>query len=535
MKFLICLFATIVCLEDSIYAQQPGRTIDVQRYIFEVNLNDQNDSITCIATIHFNLVKSADEISLDLISQRADGKGMKINSVTENGKLLKHTHRNDIVGIRLSAAGKQDDAKTIQIKYTGIPADGLIISKNKYNRRTFFSDHWPNRARHWLPCIDHPSDKAAVEFMVTAPLHYQVISNGVMIEETNLDASRKFTHYRENMPLPMKVAVIGVADFAVRFEGEVNSIPVESWVYPEDRIKGFHDYGMAIDMLPYFIKSIGPYAYKKLANVQSKTVFGGMENAGAIFYSESSVTGKRSAEVLMAHEIAHQWFGNMATEAEWAHVWLSEGFATYMAILYMENKYGEDTATKMRIEDRQQIIAFSRQKPRPVVDSSTTNYMDLLNANSYQKGGWVLHMLRKQLGEPVFWNCIRAYYQQYSGKNAVTDDLRKILEIISGRDLKRFFRQWLFTAGHPVLDIQWKFNMASKILTVNITQQQATAFEFPLQMNIVLEGQKIVEKSANICEKQTTISIPLASTPVRIIADPEANLLYEATIKENNR
>ena len=122
-----------------------------------------------------------------------------------------------------------------------------------------------------------------------------------------------------------------------------------------------------------------------------------MENANTIFYHENSIDGRRSSETLLSHEIAHQWFGNMATEKTFAHLWLSEGFVTYMTILYMENKYGKDTAAYMLEEDRQEVIAFAKNSDRPVVDN-TKDFMELLNANSYQKGGWVLHMLRRQLG-----------------------------------------------------------------------------------------------------------------------------------------
>src|SRR6266700_2106852 len=178
--------------------------------------------------------------------------------------------------------------------------------------------------------------------------------------------------------------VIGAAGFAVQYSGTINGTPVYSWVYPENKEKGFYDYAQAVDILPFYIKHVGPYAYEKLANVQSKTIFGGMENAGAIFYSENTVTGTRVSESLLAHEIAHQWFGDMATETDWSHLWLSEGFATYMTILYFEKKY-----------------------EKPVVDSSVTNYMELLNANSYQKGGWILHMLRMEAGDSAFWKGIR--------------------------------------------------------------------------------------------------------------------------------
>lgn len=532
MKLFLLLLTLMILIGPGIRAQQDKALLDVQRYTFDIEINDKNDSVRGVATVSYKLLRNTDNIILDLVSRRADGKGMIVSSVTGNNRALTYAHTGDRLRINLPALGRVNDEQTVQIQYNGIPADGLIIAKNKYNRRTFFADHWPNRAHHWLPCIDHPADKAAVEFIVTAPIHYQVISNGVMKEETNLDALRKLTHYQETVPVPMKVAVIGVADFAMHYEGDINNIPVYSWVYPEDRVKGFHDYGQAVEIFPFFIRNVGPYAYKKLANVQSKTIFGGMENASAIFYSENSVTGKRSAEALIAHEIAHQWFGNMATEADWSHIWLSEGFATYMATLYMQSKYGEDTARKMRIEDRMQVIAFSKQKIGPVVDSSTINYLDLLNANSYQKGGWVLHMLRKDLGDTLFWNGVRNYYATYAGKNATTDDFRKSMEKTSGKDLKKFFQQWLHTPGHPILDIQWKFNPGSKLLTVSISQAQAQTFEFPVLINISVAGEKSILRFANVKDKLTTMSIPLSGKPSKIDFDPDVNLLYEGSTRE---
>ena len=513
--------------------QKPGSSIDVKHYIFRVELNDNNDSIKCTATIRFKFLRKADNVILDLISVGTQGKGMKITSISADKKPLKFIHLNDQVNIEIPGNGKINEEKIIQLSYYGIPADGLIISKNKYNHRTFFADHWPNRARHWLACVDHPSDKASVEFIVTAPLHYQVISNGTLMEEINIDSFRRMTHYSELVEIPMKVAVIGVADFAVQLAGTVDNIPVYSWVYPEDKEKGFYDYKLAIEILPFFTRNVAAYGFTKLANVQSKTVFGGMENAGAIFYTESSITGKRTAEELIAHEIAHQWFGNMATESDFSHLWLSEGFATYMAIMYMENKYGIDTAMKMRLADRFKVIEFLGQHARPVVDSSAVDYFELLNANSYQKGGLILHMLRKELGDSVFWNGIRLYYQQYAGKNAVTDDLRTSIEKISHTDLKQFFQQWFYTVGHPILDIHWRYNSLKKLLTVNIRQLQKTLFVFPLEIKVTgLANNRDILKQLSITGKETSVQIATMVKPEEIIIDPDVNLLFEAKVKE---
>jgi aminopeptidase N len=283
-----------------------------------------------------------------------------------------------------------------------------------------------------------------------------------------------------------------------------------------------------MEILPFFTKNVGPYAYKKLANVQSKTTFGGLENANTIFYSEGSVSGNRRSEALIAHEIAHQWFGNMATEKTFAHLWLSEGFATYMTILYLENKYGVDTAIHMLKQDRREVIAHAKTSNRPVVDT-THDYMELLNANSYQKGGWILHMLRNELGDSVFWQGIRKYYSTYAGSTADTDDLRKILENVSGKNLELFFRQWLFTPGVPQLDIQWSY--ARNKVDIFFRQLQPLPFDLKIDINIIT-GSGTTKKTIALNTKDKMFTFDLPVTPTRIEIDPQVKLLADWKIVE---
>ena len=500
--------------------------IDVVNYQFNISLTDASDTIDCRAIINLKVLNGTGKIDLDLVSINGTGKGMKVNSVwdEQTNQPLSYSHSNDVLHINNNDNTTRN--KIIGISYKGIPADGLIISKNKYNQRTFFSDNWPNRARNWLACHDQPSDKASVDFIITAPVRYQVVSNGGLTEETNLNDLFKLTHWHESVDLPTKVMGIGVAEFAVNYAGNVGNVPVYSWVYPADRENGFGDYAVATQILPFFINNIAAYPYTKLANVQSKTIFGGMENAGAIFYSENSVTGNHKTEKIMAHEIAHQWFGNMITESDWAHLWLSEGFATYFSELYLESKYGRDTLLKELIAKRMKVIDFSKKMQRPVVDSTVTDYMKLLNVNSYDKGAWVLHMLHKQLGDSVFWKGIRVYYNKYSGKNAATEDFRKVMEEVSGMDLEQFFRQWLYTAGQPMLHIE--HNYYNKMLTVSITQQQQDLFRFPLTIVIRGTGKDAdFTKAFRIDKKITSFSLPMENAPADILIDPFTSLLFE--------
>ena len=253
---------------SSLYGQANG--IDVLHYKFNLVLTDSSDVIHGLATIHFITTQSSNEVGFDLTGLNNAKKGMSVQAVTENGKAVSFVHKENKLILNFDGPLKANEEKEIQVQYSGIPSDGLIISKNKYGHRTFFSDNWPNRAHAWLPCKDEPGDKAAVEFIITAPVHYQVISNGIEVEHSNLDENRTLSHWKEDTPLPTKIMVIGVAAFAVNLSGFTNGVPVSSWVYPEDREKGFYDYAPAKDILAFFMNYIGPYGYKNLQTYNPK-------------------------------------------------------------------------------------------------------------------------------------------------------------------------------------------------------------------------------------------------------------------------
>lgn len=488
---------------------------DVQHYNIFLTLNDQTDKISAVTAITVRFTQDVPELSLDLVGRSSRDTGMAISAVTE-GK-VKVPFKQHSESVRLTVRAKKGEIHTYRIAYSGIPANGMIISTNKFGKRTFFTDNWPNRAHYWLPSIDHPSDKATVEFTVVAPAHYTVIANGLKKEETTLPGQLKRTRYAETVVLPTKVFAVGVADFAVDHSGDVTDIPVYSYVFPENKVQGFQDYAKAVEILQFFIDKIGPYAYKKLANVQSKTMFGGMENASTIFYEEGSV-GSKFIEELIAHEVAHQWFGDAVTESSWEHVWLSEGFATYMTLVYMEHKYGTDTLKEELRTDRKKIVSFAARRHTPVIDTSRQGgYMQLLNANSYQKGSWILHMLRRQVGDTAFWKGIRAYFAAYNGRNANTQDFKREMEKASGQDLGTFFQQWLYTPGMPVLSVR----KGTEPHTMIIEQKQDSLFTFPLEFKAT--GSSALQH-ITIKDRITVVRVPGAE---EIQIDPEINLLIK--------
>jgi aminopeptidase N len=539
MKKYRCLFVIFFLSINYQVLSAQNKAIDVQHYNFSISLNDSNNIIHGTAGIGFIAKQPAGMVYFDLTNVNdSSGKGMKVLKVSEGNDDLKFEQGNNRVNIYFNTLLKINDEENISINYEGVPADGLIIDTNKFAHRTFFADNWPNRAHNWIPCNDHPADKASVEFVVTAPDHYQVISNGILEEETNLPHHLKLTHWKEDMVLPTKVMVIGVADFAVQLDSTINCIPVTSWVFPENKDSGFAEYAVSKKILPFYINYIGPFPYKKLANVQSKTIFGGMENASNIFYFQNSVETsasqhkhRRPLEDLFAHETAHQWFGDEASEIDWPHLWLSEGFATYMTHLYMEHEYGADNLKKRMQHDRDLIVKFYKKRKTPVVDTSLSgDLMHLLNVNSYEKGSWVLHMLRRKLGNEVFQKGIQTYYTMYKGSNASTDDFMHVMEKVSKQNLQAFFKQWLYTAGHPVLKGKWKYDSDKKILTIAMSQVQDFLFQFPLQIAIKGDNQTIF-KTIDFNTKAINISLPISFSPGSIILDPDVNLLFEGDLQ----
>lgn len=525
---IILILLTLGCVQA--FAQKHYdrlAAIDIQHYRFELTLTDESDEINGIAHITVKFREDLDSFSLDLVSKQSTI-GMEVVTVMSGNAKIDYQHKNNLLSIEKNQ--NAGDLETFTVVYKGIPETGLIISKNKFGDRTFFGDNWPDRARHWLPSADHPADKATVEWVITAPSHYQVIGTGRLKERTNINDELTLTHWASDVMLPTKVMVIGAARFAIQEAGEIYGIPITSWIYPQDREKGFYDYALAVPITNWFINHVGPYPYAKLANVQSKTQFGGMENASNIFYSEGSVTGTRSAEGLIAHEIAHQWFGNSASEANWHHIWLSEGFATYFTNLYMEQQYGT-LELKKRVQDqREQVINYSKENRVPIVNPAIENYMQLLNANSYQKGGWVLHMLRKKVGDEIFWESIREYYQKFTLSNAYTVDLKEVFEKNSGLDLDLFFDQWVMQAGQPEMEVEWGYDNGR--LDVTFNQLQGENFSFDLEIDFVYADGSSERRSITIDKKQQNWKPKVDHQPTEILLDPDKWLLFEANVAE---
>jgi aminopeptidase N len=447
MKLLFTLAAALIVQGLSAQSNAPLTQFDVLDYQYRVWVTDTSDTVTIEAVIELKTLKQVSALAFDLASaDAATGKGMEIQQTESSFGAAIFEHQNN--QFTITAAVDSGMKGTITVLYKGIPADGLVIGKNKFGHRTFFGDNWPNRAHQWLACVDHPADKATVHWTVVAPAQYTVLANGIETGEYLLSDNRKRWTFSETHPIPMKVAVIGIAQLQKQLAGDGDCLLVYNYVYPETNTRGLQKMAVAKDIVAFYSRLLGDYPYQKLANVQSTTMFGGMENANTIFYDEERIDNSSSIESLMAHEIAHQWFGNTVTEKDFSHLWLSEGFATFLTNYWLEQKYGTGMLNKRLADDRKKVKTFLASHKRPVVDS-VADYMSLLNANSYEKGGLFLQALRQKTGTYIFFRILRSYFKRYKYKNASTDDFRAVVEEITGSNWQAYFNEWLYTAQLP--------------------------------------------------------------------------------------
>lgn len=498
--------------------------IDVLAYRFEIDLNDSTDVVCGKADIEIKFLKQVEQFQLDLVYGPDNGTGMKIRQLTEDGVETPFLQQDNKITIAIPLA-RQDLKRTYSISYSGIPADGLIISENRFGDRTFFGDNWPNRGQHWLPLVDHPSDKALVEFIVSAPDHYGIVAIGKRVSEKK-EQGRIHSHWRTSVPLSTKLMVIGVSPFAVQEMQSASGIPVSTWVYPQNREEGFFDYSIATRPLDFFESYIAPYPYTKLANVQSKTVYGGMENASCIFYHERTVNGKQDHEILFAHEIAHQWFGDAVSELNWHHIWLSEGFATYLTDIYIEHTYGREAFVASMLDEKRQVLSFARRRMAPIIDTTLPVSVRLLNRNSYEKGGWVLHMLRHDMGDELFQECVQSFYEKYKFGNVLTEDFQEVAESLSGKSYDTFFNQWFYQSGHPVLSEKWKRRGKRTILTIT-QHQEEFIFRFPIEIELTNEQGESFRETLHIDDPSQSFTLKPGFKVSRLTLDPDSWLLFE--------
>jgi aminopeptidase N len=536
--------AAVACVSRGIPAQQvrPYQpAFDVIDYAIAIDLPDTGAMIHARATLTVSRVARADSLVLDLLD-------LDVRDVNVDGQSVKFLRRPGTIAIPLPRKSAKTAEYRVTVDYAGIVRDGLIARADSAGRWTYFGDNWPNRARHWIPSIDHPSDKATVTWRVTAPASQAVVANGKLVSTRVVrdgGVERREFVWRESKRIPPYLMVIAVAPLEERDLGDTacglaelqRCVPQSVYTAPEQRSAVPGPFARAGEMVQLFASLVGPFPYEKLAHLQSSTRFGGMENASAIFYADAPFRSNSVNESTVAHETAHQWFGDAVTERDWPHLWLSEGFATYFAALWARAAHG-DTAFRSQLERmRATVLADSAAVPRrPVIDTIETDLFALLNRNSYEKGGFVLHMLRGQVGERAFFDAIRGYYAKYRHSTATSDDLRAEMEQQSKQNLGWFFDQWLRRPGYPEVTATWTYDAATHEAVVGITQSpRFGAFRFPLTV-LVVDSAGVTHRATSeilpVTDGAQRIRIPSPSRPARVVLDPDVTLLAKLLVVE---
>ena len=527
LGFIAIVVASTAWTSADTYPRQPG--VDAVHYRFRLTLlTSESNEIRGEATATFRLLTNdVREIALDLATPTPDAKGMTVDGVSLAGTPVAFTHRDNRLRLPVPSGNTSGHEVTFTITYHGVPANGLRLLDNIHGERVAFSENWYNRAREWLPMIDHPADKATGEFIVTTRADYQVIGNGTLVEAVDLGGGRRRTHWKQDVPISSWLYAIGVAPFAVRHAGVVRGVPLSYWVFPQDREKGFALFDReARGSFEFFSDHVGPYVYDKLAHVEAAGMGGGTEHASSIFYGEKGITAGSGPVV---HETAHQWFGDAVTENDWNDIWLSEGFATYFTLLYTEHAAGRDAFVDGLRRSRDTVLTLEASLPNtPVVHPNLDDATHApTNQIVYQKGGWTLHMLRDLVGTEAFWRGIRDYYRRYANATASTDDFRQVMEQAAGRDLSWFFRQWLNRSGVPAIDGTWRYDAAAKQVEVTVRQTQAAEpYRLSLGVGLVptIGALPVVQQMA-IADRETTARFPAAAEPASVVLDPDVWVL----------
>jgi aminopeptidase N len=509
------------------HTYQPG--IDVLDYDIRVELPDTGSFIRGDVTVTARRAPGVSTLTLDLVD------GLAIRGIEVNDRAIGPVHVHDRVEVPLGTVS--GDSVSVRVRYDGRVTDGLVVLKDTQGRWTWFGDNWPNRTRQWLPTVDHPSDKATVSWTVRAPTSRTVVANGTLLGVRALRGGTSETRWREAQPIPTYLMVIGagplvnvpLATTGCTQPDASRCLPQSVYVMPENRDWLPGPFAAAAPIVSLFESLVGPFPYEKLAHVQSATRFGGMENATAIFYAYDLFPTRRMTEGLIAHETAHQWFGDAVTEREWGHLWLSEGFATYFAALWTQRSRGDSAFRTEMADIRRQILEDSVVARRPVIDTAQTNYLALLNANSYQKGGYVLYMLHRQLGDSAFFGGLRSYYLKYRHGNASSDDLRAELERASGASLGQYFDQWLRRPGVAAPTIGWAYDAADSTVQLVVLQDSTRgAYELPLTVEMTFASGPPSRMDIPVpADARAIIRLPgpLPGRPVSVRFDPDHFLL----------
>lgn len=545
MKRLPLLFLLLAVLSVAIFAANPApvgrvRTYDVLHYTIRLEFNRNAKSVKGDSTIDLTpLNKPISVVELD-----SSGISYSFVGLEGSKDQLKYAVSGNKLRIVLPREFRPGEKISIRTIYSATPDKGIyfVDAKMEDGKVVRGSQIWTQgeseETHHWLPSYDFPDDKATTEQYLTVDKGETAISNGRLVDQKSLGDGRVVYHYRMDIPHSLYLTSFVIGTYS-KVSDEYRDIPLGYYVYPGDESIVPLAYGNTKNMMAAFEKLTGiDYPYTKYDQTTvADFQFGGMENITATTMADTEINlarfkfGQSVVEDLVSHELAHSWFGNLVTCRNWAELWLNEGFATFMEAAYREQAHGRaNYDAKIRRDATEYLVYASTpgSNDHPLFNTTGNPEDDdtLFTTVTYQKGGAVLHTLREELGDKLFWKGVNLYLEQNRLKAVGTSDLKAAMEEASGKDLGWFFDQWVYKSGYPKLRVRWRWESTRKKLVVTVNQTQSAAGNrqaaYRLPMTIQFTGKGFRKDDRIVLEKRAqNFVVELPAPPRTVKIDPD--------------
>jgi aminopeptidase N len=410
---------------------------------------------------------------------------------------LKYAYENDSLKIDLDKEYTRNDKYTVFIDYKSKPNElkaggsraitddkGLYFINPKGEDKNKMPQIWTQGETQsnsaWFPCVDSPNEKMTDEIYMTVDDKYTTLSNGLMSDSKKNSDGTRTDHWKMDLPHATYLVMMGVGEFKKVVDKPWSGKEISYYVEKEYEPYAKNMFGLTPEMIEFYSARLGtPFAWQKYAQIVARDyVSGAMENTSAtlhgefIYQTEREMLDGSKGEDVISHELFHQWFGDLVTAESWSNLSLNESFATYGEYLWQEYKHGVDAADAHSYGSMMGYMAQSAQKDPPLIRFDYENREDMFDGISYNKGGQILHMLRKQVGDDAFFASLKLYLEKNRFKNAEVHDLRLAFEEVTGQDLNWFFNQWYMEGGHPILSITYSYDATAKQVKIKVEQKQ---------------------------------------------------------------
>jgi aminopeptidase N len=456
----------------------PDRPADIQHVKLEIALDFEQETVSGTAyTTFVALYEEVKTIAFDAFELNID------KVVLTDGKELTYSVSSNQLLVTLDRPYRYGEEFTVAVTYSARPRTGLHFIKPAPEDPTRPEQVWtfgqPRYHSYWFPCHDAPNDRATIEMIVTVPTRFLTVSNGNLLSVTEHGAT-KTHHWRLDVPQAMYLVSLVVGDFAV-IEDSYNGKPVNYYVRKDRKDDARLYMGKTPEMMRFFSEYTGvEYPYDKYAQTVVEIYTGAMEHTTATTHGFTLLMDQRASldigpeyRAVVAHELAHQWFGDLVTCRDWPNAWLNEGFASYFEELWNEHDLGTDYFKQSMLNNKNAYLSEDRRYRRPVVYHVYYDQgFELFDYHIYFKGAWVLHMLRHQLGEAAFRRAIKVYLQRYREREVITADLERTFEEATGRSLGQFFQQWIYSGGYPAFEVNYNWESERGMAKIKIKQTQ---------------------------------------------------------------